>query len=292
MEHVHEGAEEPTEKVYDELVVKVCLITPDLAAQWLEANYRNRPLRERGSDAYGRDAEGGKWVLTGDTIKFDWFGRLVDGQHRLTAVVKSGRSIESLVVWGVDPEARKFTDTGMARLFRDVLLMDGVEHSDILAPAVRRVALWNNGERVDFKRDKVTPAEHEETLEKHPELIHCVQFAASLTLNGIRVSRSLLAFMYWVLLHANPEEAEEFMTRVGTGANLPDGDPILRLRTWVSEYGRRDRRFDIEFVWKAAVTWNAWMEGRTLKKVQLPRGGIQQDNFPTLRTTRKERKAA
>src|SRR5690606_5622379 len=157
------------------------------------------------------------------------------------------------VVWGVDPEARKFTDTGMARLFRDVLLMDGVEHSHILAPAVRRVALWNNGERVDFKRDKVTPGEHEETLEKHPELIHCVQFADSRALNGIRDPRSLLAFMYWGLPHAKPAGAEEFMTRNATGGNMPEDDPILRLSTRVSEYGRRDRRLDIQFVWKAAV---------------------------------------
>lgn len=282
--------EEKLERVFDTLVVEVCTITPELAAEWLDINHKNRPLRERGSDAYGRDVASGNWLLTGDTIKFDWFGRLFDGQHRLTAVVKSGKPLTSLVVWGVDPKARKFTDTGMARQYRDVLNMDGVAYAEILAPAVRRAFLWDPpiNERVNFGRAKVTHAEEDDTLVLHPELHYCAEFAAGLTLNGIKVSRSLLAFVYWVLLHANAEAAEEFMIKLGTGANLGDNDPILRLRTWVSEYGRRGREFEADFLWKAAVAWNAWMDGRTLAKIQLPKGGMQQDNFPLLRTRRKE----
>lgn len=286
----HEETSEPDVKVFDELLVEVCTITPEIARQWLDVNHKNRPLRDRGADAYGRDVKSGNWVVTGDTIKFDWFGCLFDGQHRLTAVVNSGHSITSLVVWGVDPEARKYTDTGMARQYRDVLRMEETPHWDILAPFIRRVVLWDPpiNERTNFSRSKVTPAEHEEALVLHPELHHCAEFAAQVPLNGIRLSRSLVAFVYWVLLYANAEAAKEFMTKVGSGANIGDHDPIMRLRIWVADYGRRNRNFDVEFLWKAAVAWNAWMEGRTLLKIQLPKGGMRQDNFPRLKTRRKE----
>lgn len=288
--NLYEGVPEPEAKVFSELLVEVCEITPEIAANWLDANHKNRPLRERGSDAYGRDVASGNWVLTGDTIKFDWFGRLVDGQHRLTAVIKSGRPIVSLVVWGVDPAARKYTDTGMARQYRDVLRMEEVPHWDILAPFIRRVVLWDPpiNERVNFGRNKVTSAEHDEALVLHPELHHCAEFAAVVPLNGVRISRSLVAFVYWVLMNANAEEAQEFMGKVGSGANIGDDDPIMRLRIWVSEYGRRDRNFEAEFLWKAAVAWNAWMDGKTLKRILLPRGGMQQENFPRLKTRRKK----
>lgn len=281
--------EAPLTKVFDSLVVEVCTIDAETAARWLDANHKNRPLRTRGSDAYGRDVEKGRWVITGDTIKFDWFGRLFDGQHRLTAVVKSGKPLTSLVVWGVDPEARKYTDTGMARQYRDVLKMDEVPNAEVLAPAVRRAFLWDPpiNERVNFGRAKVTHAEEDEVLARHPELHYCAKFVVDLPLNGIKISRSLLAFVYWVLLFANADEAREFITKVGSGANLPDNDPILRLRGWVSDYGRRGREFEADFVWRAVVAWNAWMEGRTLKKIQLPKGGMRQDNFPVLRTRRK-----
>lgn len=289
---LHEGMEEPSQRIFEEVLVEIVTITPEIASQWLDVNYKNRPLRKRGANAYGRDVESNNWVLTGDTIKFDWFGRLVDGQHRLTAVATSGKPITSLVVWGVDPRARKFTDTGMARQYRDVLRMEDVPNWDIIAPFIRRVVLWDppTNERLNFSRDKITPAEHEDALVLHPEVHHCAAFAAEVPLNGIRLSRSLVAFVYWVLLYANADEAREFMTKVGSGANIGDRDPIMRLRIWVSEYGRRDRRFDAEFLWRSVVAWNAWMEGRSLMKIQLPRGGMKADNFPRLRTKRKSAK--
>ena len=43
----------------------------------------------------------GLWVLNGETVCFDANGALMDGHHRLLAIIESGITIEVLVVRGV-----------------------------------------------------------------------------------------------------------------------------------------------------------------------------------------------
>lgn len=276
-------------RVYPELSVKKVTIGPELAEEWLGKNVRNRDERPTGSEAYSRDVSAGDWMVTGDTIKFDWFGDLLDGQHRLLAVVASGKAIETLVVWGIDPKAQPVMDSGMSRSFRDKLRMEGVNRSQALSPLVRRVRLWKLGERVDFSRSRVTISELQRTYDQHPELIHCAEYVHALP-GRPKVSGSLTAFLYWVFLHANPEEAKVFIAKFISGAGLEDGDPILALRDWVDKTrAQGGRNIDGPMLWRAAMVWNNWMVGRTISKIQLPRGGIAQDNFPVLRTVKKVR---
>ena len=47
--------------------------------------------------------QNGEWKLNGKSICFDWNGRLLNGQHRLSAVVRSGVPLTTLVVRGLDP---------------------------------------------------------------------------------------------------------------------------------------------------------------------------------------------
>jgi hypothetical protein len=73
---------------------KITLITPELAEKFLEKNSNNyRKLSEKVVKAYQIDMETGNWKFNGDSIKFNKSGQLVDGQHRLTAISRSGISI-------------------------------------------------------------------------------------------------------------------------------------------------------------------------------------------------------
>ncbi|NUN01320.1 MAG: hypothetical protein HUU41_09415 [Bryobacteraceae bacterium] len=66
------------------------LITPELARQWLERNVRNRPISENTVIAYGLDMLEGRWQYDGAPIRFDTDGNLIDGQHRLSRLLKFG----------------------------------------------------------------------------------------------------------------------------------------------------------------------------------------------------------
>ena len=50
------------------------------------------------------EMQDGKWRLNGKTICFDSTGRLLNGQHRLSAVVRSGVTLTTVVVRGLDPD--------------------------------------------------------------------------------------------------------------------------------------------------------------------------------------------
>jgi hypothetical protein len=276
---------------YDEVAVRVVEITPELAAIWLEANTHNRHQRPEGAAAYSRDMANEDWLLTGDTIKFDWYGRLMDGQHRLRAIVDSGRSIRSVVVWGVDPRAQKRMDTGMSRSFRDQLKLESVKHADMVSALCRKVHQWEPpiNERVTFNRSRITHAELERTLQAHPELIHCANFVATLP-GEVGIVNSLKAFLYWVLMYANADAAQEFMRKLVSGAGLEEGDPILVLRARLVKersVGLSSKRLESNILWLTALAWNAWMDGRKVQKIQLPKGGLAADTFPRLRTRRK-----
>ena len=67
---------------------KVQVITPELAEQYLTKNTNNyRSMSNSVVNAYATDMKTGNWKFNGDSIKFNKSGILVDGQHRLAAIM-------------------------------------------------------------------------------------------------------------------------------------------------------------------------------------------------------------
>ena len=90
--------------------VKWVDISPELAEEWLGKNHGNRNQRDHKIIAYTRDIKDGNWLQTGETIKFDTDGRLIDGQHRLEAIHRSGETLRMLVVMGLSPHVQSVLD--------------------------------------------------------------------------------------------------------------------------------------------------------------------------------------
>lgn len=72
-------------------------ITPELAKRYLEHNKSNRPLRINTVAKYAIEMKMGRWDLNHQGIAFNELGELVDGQHRLRAIVESGCTVQMLV---------------------------------------------------------------------------------------------------------------------------------------------------------------------------------------------------
>lgn len=74
---------------------KTCLpietITPDLAKQYLEKNSScNKALDEGKVNTLVERINSGKWDSNGDAIYFGYGDILLNGQHRMHAIVRSG----------------------------------------------------------------------------------------------------------------------------------------------------------------------------------------------------------
>lgn len=91
------------------------VVTPEMAARWLANNPNIRKLRNKYVENISRSIEGGHFRVTHQGIAIRQDGALVDGQHRLSAIVRTGRSVSMLVSTGLTDEDVKVIDSGMKR---------------------------------------------------------------------------------------------------------------------------------------------------------------------------------
>mgnify|MGYP003659220786 CR=1 FL=1 len=95
-------------------------ISPEDAQKYIETMGRNRTVRSKKTNKYSQDMNNGKWELTHQGIAFDKNGRLIDGQHRMLAVIKSGTHQLFIVFRGVEKDLFHLLDQGSARTTKDV----------------------------------------------------------------------------------------------------------------------------------------------------------------------------
>lgn len=106
------------------------IITPEMAERIIEESTRlfntlsgnkQRRVRQNTVDMYAQAMTEGRWKDNGETIKFDAEGRLMDGGHRVRAVIQSGVPIEFLVVRGIDNDVMDTIDIGLKRSLENAL---------------------------------------------------------------------------------------------------------------------------------------------------------------------------
>ena len=112
-------------------------ITPAKAADMLDANITNRPLAKSTVRAFAEAMERGDWLVTHQGIAFDSDGVLVDGQHRLAAIIEADVPVDMTVFTDVEPDTFDVLDTGKRRTAADVLAIEGEKSTTLLAAMVR-----------------------------------------------------------------------------------------------------------------------------------------------------------
>lgn len=142
------GSEKPV------LTVAVVTFTATLAKEWLDhRNSRNRPIGKTDVKKYAAAMCGGEWELNGEPIVLDDKQKLVNGQHRLSAVILAAESdpdieVPMLVVAGVKSRAFDTFDQGRPRTLADVLAVNQEENAVTLAAALRLLWLRTNNAKV------------------------------------------------------------------------------------------------------------------------------------------------
>jgi hypothetical protein len=116
----------PVKKNVAAPTVACMMITPDMALNWLEkVNTNNRPVVDAHVHRLARDMKEGRWILTHEGIAFSPDGVLLDGQHRLWAIVEAEVPIELHVWFNVTRDALMAIDSGKPRSLADILHLGG-----------------------------------------------------------------------------------------------------------------------------------------------------------------------
>jgi hypothetical protein len=112
------------------------LITPSIAEIFLTRNVSNfRPLSQSVIDGYAADMAAGHWKANGDTIVFSTDRILRNGQHRLKAIIKSGKTILTYVIF--DAPETEFYDSGYKRSVIANLRDRGIPATSIMTGIAR-----------------------------------------------------------------------------------------------------------------------------------------------------------
>jgi hypothetical protein len=237
-------------------------VSPTLAGEWIANNVKNRNIRQQHVTRLALDMSNSDWHFTGEPLKFDYAGNLIDGQHRLMAVIRSGRTIEFLVLRGLQPIAQDFMDSGAKRTAADMLSLRGHVNSNLLASTAR---FGINLEQQTANRNAVvTHAQIATFIDANPDLADACRMA-----NGVRpylpFKPTALAWAFLQLNRVDTIETAAFFDSLANNATKGKGDPRNTLLRRMSSAKRADESLstadEVSFIIRA---WNAWRKGSPL----------------------------
>lgn len=236
--------------------IKVETITPEMAIELLQLNTKNRPLNQRHVETLVTEIKEGRWQLNGESIKLNGT-RLLDGQHRLTAVAMSGKPIQSLVIRGVNTDAFDTIDLNRRRNGGDVLSIAGEENATGLAATLQVIHAYRTGQ---FNKSYRLPAtKMQEELQMFPGCRKSVTMAHQ---KGSLMPVSVAAGFHYLGSLVSPEIADRFLDDLVTGAGLSFGDPVLLLRNRLIENRRSKARLQKRYIAALTIkTLNARLSG-------------------------------
>ena len=255
-------------------------VGPLLAKKWMETNKDNRPIRTHLFRSMALDMSNDNWDDNGETIKFDEDGNLIDGQHRLLAIIESNKTIEMLVVWGLKRKVQDTIDTGAKRTFADNLHRKGEKNAFVLASIVRKVSLWENG-LSPGKKTALSNYTLTRTLEKYPELREIAIKANNIAQKSSLVA-SIAGYCWWAFAQVSEKDCKHFFDRLADLHNSTKGNPIDALKLRLQKIKNKDYE-SVSEIWLTAVTikaWNKFRRGETWEYVDFRSGGATPEKLP------------
>jgi len=267
-----------------EQAASIELIDPATATSYLQANTRNRHLQTKYVNRLAGAMERGEWQFNADPIRFSDTGVLLDGQHRLAAVVQSEMTVPMLVVRGLVDESQTTMDTGNKRTFAHFLSMAGETNVYALAAAVRWTWVYETQDGNLSTRSNAVPTVQQlmQTLEQHPGLRDSVRTARSVR-KQVRSSQGLLAALHHIFESVDADDANDFFDRLRTGEQLPEGSPILILRKALITDSLKPSTTppDYHAAW-IIKSFNAYRLGRDIRSIIWRKGGASAEPFPRI----------
>jgi hypothetical protein len=245
------------------------IITPDVAKEYLTKNRNNRSLSEVLAETYGRDMSYERWYLNTDAIGFDSSGALMNGQHRLAAVARSGQSVEMMVVYGLDPNARATVDIQRKRTIGDELKMRGVSNNNTVAAAVRMRLNYENqtvGLTQAFRYSNTDIIEWANVW--HDDLQHAVARAKQVY-NNVKVSPMILTAAYSIFHSIDPDLADYYYEKLYTGENV-SGTILTVMKRLNSQKFSQVKLPSPYVLWILIRGWNALRKDETINRIILP----------------------
>ncbi len=219
-------------------------ITPRQAEHCLAANRGNRNIVRSHVSALARDITNGQWMFNAQPICFSASGRLLNGQHRLSAVIEAGEPIEVMVMRNLPEEAFETYDKQAKKApAADEMFEDFGDKALISATAV---LLWRRERRPAGQPNaRPTATEIRDVIQSTPDLMRLRGFSRKMVRYG---RSSAMLYVAQAIERQDTRLGPIFLDRLESGANLPPGHLILKLRDRLLDLRKADQNMQIDEV--------------------------------------------
>lgn len=250
-------------------------VTPDMAQRLLEENYHNRPLNKRNLNGIIYDVERENFMQTGESVKISVTNKLLDGQHRLWAIIKTNTPLRLLIIRNLQDDAFKYIDTGKRRTPADVLAIEGVKNSSKIAAISRFIVNFERGSYVSVakhtrvqRNDYLSNSDISLFVEKHKEDLYESYLYGFNEFNKI-ISGVTLAAFHYLFNKISERHADEFCHKLAEGSDLHKTDPIKVLRDIIIADIRSTRKMSqLEKMALICKGWNHYRKEENISKLK------------------------
>lgn len=214
--------------------IQKILVTPEMAQSILSTNKHNRKIRETAILKFSREMINGNWKEdTGELIKISDSGVLLDGQHRLQAVVKANKAIYFHIANGLNESILPYLDTGNIRTAGDVFKFNGIHYSTNIPSYIQQYYMIKNtsGFVVGNKAARLSNSECFKYYNDYPEFWDMVAVNTSkfYEMFSKALKQSIIGGLYAIFYEIDKEKANSFFLELCSGNNITNKS-ILILR--------------------------------------------------------------
>lgn len=246
------------------------MISPERAKEYLDRMRNNRPASESRVNEYAQAMLADQWMLTHQGIAFDDQNRLIDGQHRLMAVVRAAKTVRMMVTYDAPAAMFAKIDTGRLRGPGDLyVIAGGGKHNNLIVASARAMIFGmiepgggSRGNSAVIRERVVRVAlRHKELLESLCELLRGKKPWAVAPVIG--------AFAKAALERGQKTQVLELACHVAQGVWSGVNDPFKRLLDRITrETSGKTRLGKVALYGLAASAIRASLEKRELLKIE------------------------
>lgn len=239
-----------------------------------------------------------RWLITGDTVKIGPDGRMWDGGQRMRALLQAKelnpalRSIRMVIAYNVPASGFKVTDSGAKRTVAEKLQFEGVEHHRSTVGAIlRRITLWQMGNRADARGSNSalqdpTDTELIKVFHRHALLFEeAARRGEDVRSQGLGTSTAA-GTAYFLFNGVSDLECKGFFENLITplAAGMNERSAVWQLRERLRRTSSKANRYESlstsEQLFLYVKAWNHYRHDEPVERLQLPRNGISNANFP------------
>jgi hypothetical protein len=255
-------------------------VTPERANEWLRLNRHNRQIRKSKVQHYAEIMLKNDWAQEHpDPIIFDTNGVMINGQHRLLAIVQSQKTQRMRVLRNVPPEMAHVIDKGVVRDTADSVQ---IRLRDDSIPKAA-VSMWRRviaGMWLAQARD-LPYYDHEvaDLFKKYKDDIMTAYSLFKDTKKGIsRIGVKAAVTRAWIALPDKHERIQEFVNVLYTGhyTTLEADVAAMALRDALLTGNNKGQKRDFEIFAKAENALDYFLKRKSIKKA-VP---ANQEKFP------------